>query len=381
MLVLDVETTKAPKFLPWLPGSYIVSVHGYDGKNRYTWLFNHPEALKTFAQNVSEIQQMVDNTEMVGGHNFKFDMHWLQRIGVDMTRICLYDTIVAEYIIKMQDTTVRLSLDKLAERYDLPLKLDIVKSYWDSGYDTDEVPAHMLSEYGEWDCVLTYLVREYQLPIIKEMGLERVISMEMEMLRVLVDIEFNGMMVDISLLEYYSKEYEIEIEKCDEELSQLLGDINLSSGDQLSCVLYGGTYQKDGVETVNRTLKSGKIRTYERKCQIPVVVKGLGIKPLPKTELKKSGFYSTSAPTLKQLKCTTKIQKRVVQLIQERAKLVKLKSTYFDKLLEDQIDGYIYPSLNQCRTATSRLSCSNPNNQTIPRITNAPVKKVFISRY
>ena len=46
--------------------------------------------------------------------------------------------------------------------------------------------------------------------------------------------------------------------------------------------------------------------------------------PLKGTNLKKEGYYSTAGDVLKQLKATSKVQKRIVSLLCERADLAKL---------------------------------------------------------
>lgn len=379
---IDVETTAIPKFLPWIPGSYLVSVSiaTEDNGNR-SWLINHPEATKSHRQCQEEIQHEISTANKLVGHNLKFDLHWLNSFNLDTSKTQLYCTQVAEYDIRRQRIERGLKLNDLAEYYKLPLKLDQVKMYWDDGKETDEVPANILCEYSEWDCELALQIYHKQVPQIKELGIQTIIGLDMEFLRSLCDIERNGMLVDAGMLKQYSIEYGEKIKVADEKLHNFLGNINLGSGDQLSASLYGGTVKQDGVEKTERILKGGVIKCGTRKCKVNVRIEGEGFIPLKGTECKKEGVYSTSAPTLQSLVAKTKRQKEIISLILDRAKLTKMKSTYFDGLLDKVVGGHVHSSMNQCVTITGRLSSSNPNNQNLPRGTTGPAKMPFISRY
>jgi DNA polymerase-1 len=79
---------------------------------------------------------------------------------------------------------------------------------------------------------------------------------------------------------------------------------------------------------------------------------------------KKKGSYSTAAPVLEELREVHP----VAGFILDYRQLSKLKSTYIDALPElvNSKTGRIHTSFNQTRTATGRLSSSDPNLQNIP---------------
>jgi DNA polymerase I-like protein with 3'-5' exonuclease and polymerase domains len=205
----------------------------------------------------------------------------------------------------------------------------------------------------------------------------------MEVIRDLQEAEYNGLLLDTRLLEQYRTDYDHRITQLDREMEELLGeDLNLSSGQQLSAALYGGSYDVDGVETITKTLKSGEVKEYTRKCKQTITIEGLGINPLPDSETKKEGVYKTDAETISQLKADTPAGKKFLTLYQERAKLSTMNKTFFNGLLERAgEDRYVHPTLNQTVTRTSRLSSSNPNGQNFPRGGTGPVKQAFITRY
>lgn len=378
-LVLDVETTKFPRAMPW--NGYLVSIHAYtsEGEAR-SWLYNHKESTQSQRDIVKEVQEYVDQCDRVIAHNLKFDLHWFDDIGLVLKDKKIYCTLVAEYILRGFSRMDGLSLDALAEYYHLPSKLDKVKMFWDSGYETDEIPADILIPYGEQDCITTMAVFNKQVPQITAPAY---MSLEMEVIRDLQEAEYNGMLLDTDLLSNYHTDYNMQINELDRELLNIVGeDINMGSGDQLSCALYGGEFLEDSVEETERILKSGEIKRGTRKCKRPRRVTGLGFKPLPNTETKKEGIYKTDATTIMQLKAPNKKAKRFIETYSERAKLSTLDKTFFSGLLARVGDDkYVHPTINQTVTKTSRLSCSNPNLQNLPRGSTGPVKKAIRSRY
>ena len=378
-LVIDVETTKFPKALPWIEDSYLVSIHIATTEGSRSWLFNHPESTQSQKEIIQEVQDEVDRSKRIIGHNLKFDLHWLRHIGICFDGVLLYDTLVAEYVIRNFHKLEGLSLDDLCTYYGIPSKIDKVKLHWDSGYETDQIPADILIPYGEQDCVSTLQVYNKQISQIEN---PKYLSLEMEVIRDLQEAEYNGMLLDTRLLEMYQRDYDEQIRQLDLEMRALVGDINIDSGQQLSAALYGGTYEIDGIETVERTLKGGKVKEYERKCKVPITIPGLGFTPLPDTETKKCGVYKTDSQTISQLKATTQNGKKFLALYQERAKMATLNKTFFTGLLNRVTEkGYVHPTVNQTVTRTSRLSCSNPNLQNLPRGSTGPVKKGIRSRY
>jgi DNA polymerase-1 len=79
-----------------------------------------------------------------------------------------------------------------------------------------------------------------------------------------------------------------------------------------------------------------------------------------------------------------KIRKKhpIVNLFTQYRELKKLRGTYSEKLpMHADQNGYIYTSINNTKTATGRLSSSEPNLQNIPMRTETgrKIKKAFIA--
>jgi len=382
---LDVETSKKPNHLPWLDDSFLVSigVAREDGTTQ-VWVFNHSEVDSSLVPDnvkLAEIQKEIDNAALVCGHNFKFDLYWLSSVGLVCPDSKVFCTSTAEYILSGQQIKYP-SLDYLSKRYGIPDKIDLVKTYWDSGYETDEIPLSVLNPYLEQDCINTLAIYQRQRGQIRKEGLSKVVRLHCGIVGMLADVETNGMRFDSALAAEYAAEYAEKIADIDSELIGLFGfDIRLNSDDELSAGLYGGVIKREGTETVERELKGGRIKQYERKCITPTRIEGLGISPLPRSQTKKDGYYFVNKNVLAKLKTKDKRQKRVLKLLQERSKLEKQRGTYFVGLPKKSVNGIIHPSFNNTATNTGRFSSSNPNGQNLPKSRTAPVKRLFLPRY
>jgi DNA polymerase I len=358
-LAIDIECTKAPRHFPWIEGASLtcVSVARDDGETK-TWFFNHPDREKyhpdkTFRESLGEIQYEITNSSRLIAHNLKFDFHWLRAMGIDCSTNRLYCTMLGEYIINNQSKQQGISLAELSLKYGLPAKKDKVKIYWDAGAETDEIPSHILQTYCEQDTLNALAIYHAQVPRILGNNLHKLVSLEMETLRCLADMEYNGMAVDKDRLQMYNTKYGEELREIDAMLSEELQIENVNSGDQLSVALFGFG-DREGLFDAKK----------------------FAIEPL-----KKDGYFSTALPELLKLKARNQQQRKILDMLRQRSRLSQLKSTYFTGLQTHVRDGIIHQSLNQCLTVTGRTSCSKPNAQNIPRGNTGPVKECFVTRW
>jgi DNA polymerase I-like protein with 3'-5' exonuclease and polymerase domains len=203
-------------------------------------------------------------------------------------------------------------------------------------------------------------------------------------LLVLHDIEKNGLLLDVQKSITKGNELVNKIREIDVWLRKIFNAdwFNPNSGDHLSVFLYGGTLNLDGKEDYLFTYKDGRTATKTRNVTIPFTSKGL-FKPLDKTELAKEGFYATNEPTLTNLAQKAKGEyKKVLDVILQRSKLEKLRSTYYHGLpnrMEEMgwFDNIIHSNFNQCVAQSGRLSSTKPNVQNIAD----EVKEIFKSRF
>jgi DNA polymerase I-like protein with 3'-5' exonuclease and polymerase domains len=140
-LALDVETTKAPYLHPWQDESELVIVGLADETGwRKTWVFNHDEKVETQTQRemIDEIQHIIMTANRIVAHNLKFDINWMNEIGISYGHAKLWCTQVTEYLLNSQRIG-DLSLADLSKKYLNIHKIDRVKTMWDAGYETTEI--------------------------------------------------------------------------------------------------------------------------------------------------------------------------------------------------------------------------------------------------
>lgn len=295
--------------------------------------------------------------------------------------------MLAEFVLSGQ-TSSFASLNELAGKYGLPLKKDVVAEYWEKGISTENIPPEIVEEYGNWDVDLTYQVYLKQLedPRMTDKIMKLILLQGADLL-VLQEMEYNGLKYNKDKSLQLAEECRVRIKEIETELLQIgnIEKLNFDSDDQLSCYLYGGSYSEDVYAPHTSILKSGprkgQERTVNRFVRTDVREFSGFFTPLKGTNLKKEGYYSTAGDVLKQLKATSKVQKRIVSLLCERADLAKLSGTYYEGLPnlmnEMNWDEFIHGQYNQVVARTGRLSSSRPNMQ------NNPIQAdmLFESRY
>ena len=153
---LDIETTfKKDDAYFYNGNNQLVSI-GFktnSGKEDYLW-FYHKEKEPT--ENGKEtLQNVLNNTKLLIGHNIKFDLAWLYGCGFTYNG-SLYDTMVVEYILA-RGVNCDLSLDGSCKRRKVKQKKKhLIESQMKSGVGMDNIPYKLIEEYGRGDVDCTY---------------------------------------------------------------------------------------------------------------------------------------------------------------------------------------------------------------------------------
>lgn len=286
------------------------------------------------------------------------------------------------------------SLDACCEKYGLGQKDETISNYWKIGVDTEDIPRDELEVYGNRDVDLTYRLYQAQLAVMSEKQKKLCFLMGLDLL-VLADMERNGVKFNFELCNEKEADVGEKLSVVTEELLTFAPDprINLGSGQQLSCLLYGGAFEVTWVAREEPLIYKSGIKKgqpyiknhYESKIfECPPI-----FKPLKKTENKlpyrvgdtSYPIWQTSEDVLKQLSATNKRQRRLIELLLLRAEYSKLMETYYGALpvlLETMEWGeYIHGQYNQVVAATGRLSSSKPNMQNFSN----DVDQLLVSRY
>lgn len=170
-------------------------------------------------------------------------------------------------------------------------------------------------------------------------------DVEVPLVDVLVDMEREGVRIDVGALQRYSADLSAQRDAIEQQIYDLAGgQFNIGSPKQLGEVLY---------ERLQVTEKP----------------------PLTATKQ-----YSTAEEVLQKLSD----RHAIIPLILEYRSLSKLISTYLDTFpkLIDPHTGRLHTIYNQAVTATGRLSSSNPNLQNIPIRTERgrEIRRAFVAR-
>ena len=249
--VLDVETTftKDGDPTPFHPDNRLVSV----GINDEYFFFYHKDMkdMKKIQESKKRIQEILNDSTLIVGHNLKFDMSWMYEFGFTYNGK-LYDTMLAEYVMNRGVKNKSISLKESCKRRGLSVKSDILASYIDSGYGVDEIPMEKLEEYGKQDVAITKQLYLTQVRLFNQPGnniLKPTLNLMNDFLRVLIDMECNGNYIDLTELDVVEKELNEEYVKLKSKINrviqQFMGDtpINLSSTEDLSKVIYSRKVQ------------------------------------------------------------------------------------------------------------------------------------------
>ncbi len=294
---------------------------------------------------VDEFRPIFEN-EKIGkiAQNIKYDALMLKWYGVEL-KGDWYDTMIAHYLLEPE---LRHGMDYLAETY-LKYKPVPIESLIGKGakqLSMRDIRVERVAEYAAEDTDVTFQLKEYFFPKLKEEGLlELYETMESPLTRVIVDMEYEGINLDREFLEKYSVELEKQIQDFEKKIHADAGVVfNIASPSQVGEVLFG----KMGIP-----YRWGKTKT---------------------------GKYSTDESKLTELAAEYPF---VADILTHRG-LSKLKSTYVDALplQVNPKTGRVHSSFNQALAATGRLSSNNPNLQNIPIKTpeGRRVREAFIPR-
>ena len=284
------------------------------------------------------------NTEKVG-QNIKYDAIILKWFGITLQGP-IFDTMIAHYLIEPE---LRHNMNYLAETYlkYQPVKIEtLIGKKGKNQLTMRDVPVEQVVDYAAEDADITLQLKEILAPKLNEEGLQKLYTeIEAPLVRVLTDMEVEGVNVDASYLSAYSKELTERILEVEATIYEKAGvKFNIGSPKQVGEVLF-------------------------EILKIPY--------PWRKT---KTGQYSTNEEKLNDLAADNPI---VNDILTYRG-LTKLKSTYVDALpkLINPRSGRIHSSFNQALAATGRLSSNNPNLQNIPIRTpeGAKVREAFVPR-
>ena len=257
------------------------------------------------------------------GQNIKYDALIMKRFGIELQGI-EFDTMIAAHLINPNARSYKL--DNLSLSH-LNYKMVPIQDLIGSGRNQitmDQVELADITFYAAEDADVVIELTDIFLKELKKQELYSYFKdIEIDLLPVLIDMQFHGIFVDRNYLLSRSKEIGIKLDALEKSIIKLAGkEFNLNSSQQLAEILFD-------------------------QLNLPMIKK-----------------RSTAEAILTKLKEYHELP----SLILGYRKLFKLKNTYLDPIPNNinEITNRVHSSFNQTMTATGRLSTSTPNFQNIP---------------
>ena len=257
------------------------------------------------------------------GQNIKYDALIMKRFGIELQGI-EFDTMIAAHLINPNARSYKL--DNLSLSH-LNYKMVPIQDLIGSGRNQitmDQVALADITFYAAEDADVVIELTDIFLKELKKQELYSYFKdIEIDLLPVLIDMQFHGIFVDRNYLLSRSEEIGIKLDALEKSIIKLAGkEFNLNSSQQLAEILFD-------------------------QLNLPMIKK-----------------RSTAEAILTKLKEYHELP----SLILGYRKLFKLKNTYLDPIPNNinEITNRVHSSFNQTMTATGRLSTSTPNFQNIP---------------
>lgn len=296
-----------------------------DGITLYSEEANTAYLLK----DIQKLKNIFEDAEILKiGYKQKQDYILLKQIGINPNNL-MFDIEIAGYLLNSNIT--KYTIEYLSEEY---LNIDVA-----TYLKKDEPQEKQLTLFetpednkpSKKNYVYTYLINKLYYILTDKMKqtctLDLFNKIEMPLLEVLADMQYQGIYVDKDKLLDFGNELKNRIEELTKEIYDLAGEeFNINSPKQLGEILF-------------------------EKLKLPMGKKN------------KKG-YSTGVEILEKLKFTHPIIERLLEYRQ----IGKLNSTYVEGLMPyiNKTTKKIHSSFHQTVTATGRISSTEPNLQNIP---------------
>ncbi len=277
------------------------------------------------------------------GQNIKFDFIVLFKNGINVSS--MEDTMLMSYVLDAGKN--RHNMDTLSEIH-LNHKTISFKDLVGTGkkeINFSEVDVEKAKDYAAEDADITFRLYKKFLKSLKEEKMINIYEIfEKPMIKILANMEIQGIKIDSKSLKALSSKFEKKIDKIQKEVFKISKkEFNIASPKQLGEILYND----------------------------------LKIANLKKT---KKGGFATSASVLEDLAFKGH---KFPQLVLDWRQVSKLKNTYSDSLPEhiNPNSKRVHTSFLLAATTTGRLASSDPNLQNIPIRSEdgRDIRKAFIA--
>jgi DNA polymerase-1 len=315
---------------------------------------------------VAKEVEMLLNGYNLNNHNIKYDLKWLRSKGIRFNGK-INDTIQNVHLL--DENMYSKSLDVVATTF-TPLKRhkkqfrSLMNLYFKTHKKKKEpiaqarvrlekqafysISPRIRMKYGCGDADATGRLRTVFRPKLKEAGLIPLHNLMMDVTKLFVEVECNGIKVDMDYLKILEDKYSKGLVKIRSRMDKIVPNLNPGSWKQLRALIYG-----------------------KWKCEPHEVRVG-----------KKKVRYSTGKDAIElilQDDIDDNVRTYLTRLLKFRQN-DKMYGTFIKGMPRYLRNGnLIHAEWNMVGTDTGRFSCSNPNLQQLPR--KGPIKGLFISRF
>ena len=342
------------------------------------------------------------------GHNLKFDMHTMARVGIVIKTKDVFDTMIASWLCDenspnglKENSHFHMGVDQTHFNEVTSLVSKEVKKEFglksNSRVTFDLVLIDDGAPYALDDAYFTWELYRGFLCTLEEEKMDKIFfKVYAPFIHTLFKMEETGVVVDVDRLDEMERDINSDLEQLKYDMFDIAGvEFNPSSNAQLAELLFG--YVADSKE-INLS-KQPKIvqKMFEDRDEEALAERGLCIREVDSRReglfkitgtpaLQKASFRFRAISTtpsgapqtnadvfwqLSKLEFKTKRKREGVELCKlllDYKKLDKLKSAFITGLKEQLYDdGKAHPSFNIIGTDSGRLSCSNPNLQQLPK--------------
>lgn len=345
-------------YTPTLNSAYIPINHTDLERNRYDWQIKEEDIFKYFSR--------LNNTKVIT-HNGKFDYEVLKcTTGWEMP--IYWDTMIGAKILDENERSAGLKEQYIEKINSSQEKYSINHLFKDIEYNF--VDPSVFALYAATDSYMTYKLYEYQNKKIEEKenaSLKKVLfEVEFPLIKVLAEMELNGMEVDQQYAERLSLTYHNQLAEIDNKIAKEISTI------QPKIDAWRKTEEANYHPPKKQGTGQGKSKSEQLAEEInlasPTQLAILFYDVLKVPQVSTKSPRGTGEKELTEIYNKTNFL--LCKYILERREVVKLLTTYIDvipELAKRWPDGRIRTHFNQYGAATGRLSSSDPINfQNIP---------------
>jgi DNA polymerase I-like protein with 3'-5' exonuclease and polymerase domains len=291
-----------------------------------------------YSRTYEPFRDAVATADYVVAHQAKYELGWMIRLGIDISKVLVFDTKLAEYVLLGnmaagdEHGTPKLStgLDMACRRRGLPIKDPVVDIMIHNQINPVRIPQGWLEGRCAQDVETTELVFLDQRQSLLKRGLLPVQFTRCLLTPVLASIEREGMGLDLEKVEDIHVVYSLQLADQQQKMDLMTGGINWRSNPQAAAFIY----DKLGFPELQKRGMPDRTSTGKRR---------------------------TDKKTLDKLAAIQKPTKEQAEFLELRKAIGKTsaamsKSLDFYLGVVREYGGTFYAEIHQSKTATHRLS-------------------------